>query len=400
MKNTKFIYFFRGDLSSHVDIYKSWLDVSQKTIDMSMVTVIDHITFQQQKDLAKHYQSLGLKIFVVPKYTKQVFVVLYFLYLCIKYDKVVVHLRKQSPKPFDVLKKVFTKKLKYISEIEGDFESEIDYLSQKNNQYKPGFYTNIINGMKKAANALESQIDKADGIFVVTKELKDLFVKRYIQKGLENKIYVIPTGFDANKFYPDEKLRQKYRTQYKLENKFVMIYSGNVLYSWQNLKRSLQVFRLLKEKRYSNMFFVMLIRKQDHKIAQEFIEELKLQSEDILLTSVSHDDVNGFLNAADLGILLRDNHTLNKVASPGKLGEYLSAGLNVLTTMHIGNYSKKMKEDSVGILIDDIYDDNEILKQIDSFKSTKSKIELSQWASDNFSVQAYKNIYINALQNL
>ena len=71
---------------------------------------------------------------------------LYFFYLCTTTsNKVVVHLRK----PFDMLKKIFTKKLKYIIEIEGDFESEIDYLSQEKNQYKVGFYDNVIQNMQK-----------------------------------------------------------------------------------------------------------------------------------------------------------------------------------------------------------------------------------------------------------
>ncbi len=86
-----------------------------------------------------------------------------------------------------------------------------------------------------------------------------------------------------------------------------------------------------------------------------------------------------------------------KVASPG---EYLSSGLNVLTTMHIGNYSQKMQEENIGILLDDIYDDNEVLEKVGNFKSNISKEELSKWASDNFSVQAYKDRYIGALKSV
>jgi len=397
---TKYTYFFRGDLTSHVDIYKSWSDVAKNEIDISMVTILGYKTFKKQKKLVEHYRNKGLKIFIVPSYTQHFFSLLYFFYLCITNDKVVVHLRKQSPKPFDMLKKIFTKKLKYIIEIEGDFESEIDYLSQKKNQHKAGFYDNVIKGMKKSAKILEEQILRADGVFVVTNELKELFVKRYFKDQIENKIDVIPTGFDTKKFYPDDVLREEYRKKYKLEDKFVMIYSGNVLYSWQNLKRSIDVFKFLKEKMYPNMYFIMLVRKQDHPIANEFIRKVELSHNEYLLINVSHDEVNGFLNVADLGILLRENNILNKVASPGKLGEYLSAGLNVLTTKHIGNYSKKMQEDNIGVLIDDIYDNNEILEKVSNSESSISKEELSKWASNNFSVQAYKDRYISALQGV
>lgn len=400
MQKEKFIYFFRGDLSSHVDIYLSWFNVAKNSINISIITVIDYATYIKQKKHVYHYKSKDIKIFVVPKYTKKIFTIIYFFYLNLIYKRVVVHLRKQSTNPFDLLKKIFREQLKYIIEIEGDFESELDYLTQKQNNYKTGFYDSIIRSIKKSAKDLPKELVRADAVFVVTDELKELFKKRYTINEIEKKIHVIPTGFDNKKFYPDNVLREVYRRKYNLEDKFVLIYSGNVWYSWQNLKRSLEVFKILKKKFNQNMYFVMLVRKQDHPIAIEFIKEIGLNSDEYLLTNVSHDEVNGFLNAADLGILLRENHTLNKVASPGKLGEYLMAGLNVITTTHIGNYSKKMQENNIGILIDDIYDDSEILNKTSHFKRDITKLELSKWASDNFSVQAYENIYINALRKL
>lgn len=396
----KYLYFFRGDLTSHVDIYKNWVDLAKEELDMTMLTILNTKTYKEQKSLVEKYREKGIIIKVVPKYVQFIYTILYFLYLTVTHKRVVVQLRKQSPRPFALIKTFFPKKLKYIIEIEGDFVSEIKYLSMEENKYKDGFYNEIVKGMKKSSLILEEQFFKADGVFVVTKELKELFIKRYSKNDLSNKIYVMPTGFDNTKFYPDDVLRSVYRKKYNLEDKFVMIFTGNVYYSWQNIKRSLEVFKLLKDKVHSNLYFVLLIRKQDHGIAKGFIKDLDISNEDYLLISVSHEDVNGFLNASDLGVLLRENHTLNKVASPGKLGEYLSSGLNVLTTEHIGLYSKEMLEDKVGVLVDDIYDDEEVLEKLQSFLFEKSKEEQTKWASDNFSVQAYKQVYIDALINL
>ena len=400
MNKIKYIYFFRGDLSSHVGIYKSWVDVASDNLDISIITIIDTKTYTIKKKLVEYYRNKNIFIKVVPRYLKSIFTLLYFFYITITNDKVVVHLRKQSPKPLNIIKKLLPNKIKYIIEIEGDFDSEIEYLSQEKNKYKDGFYKNIVAGMKQASHILEQQFFKADGIFVVSNTLKELFISRYDKDDLTNKIYVIPTGFDNTKFFSNEKLRNTYRKKYNLEEKFVMIFTGNILYSWQNIKRSIEVFKSLKEGIYPNLYFLMLIRKEDHKIAQEFISKLNLHDKDYLLLNVSHEEVNGFLNASDLGILLRENNMLNKVASPGKLGEYLSAGLNVLTTHHIGNYSKKMQEDQVGILIDDIYDDNEIINKVKKYNSLRTKEEISKWASQNFSVQAYKQAYIDALQGV
>jgi hypothetical protein len=400
-RKTKYIYFFRGDLRSHVGIYKCWSDAAKDSIDISMLTILDWKTYLDQKKLVDFYRANGIIIKVIPsKRLKYIFTVLYFISLLIENKKVVVHLRKQSPSPFNFVKFFFSERIKYIIEIEGDLESEIQYLSLEKNKYKYNFYTKTIQGMKKSAAILGGQLLKADAIFTVTNELKDLFIWRYNKFTLRDKIYIIPTGFDGEKFYPDRSLRRKYRKKYKLDDKYVMIFTGNLNYSWQNIKRSIEVFKLLQKSIYQNIYFVMLIRRQDHCIAKEFIENLNLKDNDYLLLNVPHEEVNGFLNASDLGILLREDHTLNKVASPGKLGEYLSTGLTVLTTKHIGLYSKEMMKNNVGVLIDDIYSDNEILEKIQSYKQTKTKEEQSQWAMRKFSVQAYKDIYIETLEGL
>ena len=211
MYKIKYIYFFRDDLTSHVGIYKSWVDTAKDKLDISLFTILDTNTYLKQKKLVEFYRKQNVIIKVIPKYFKLIYTILYFLFMTVKYEKVVVHLRKQSPKPFDLIKKIFPNKLKYLIEIEGDFESEIDYLSQDKNKYKDGFYEQIIAGMKKASSLLEKQFFKADGIFVVTEELKELFIKRYTKHELKDKIHVIPTGFDTTKFLPDDTLRTTYR---------------------------------------------------------------------------------------------------------------------------------------------------------------------------------------------
>ncbi len=399
MKRIKYIYFFRGDLDSHVDIYKSWVDVSKDSIDISLFTILDNKTFIKQEEKVKYYKKQGVVILKTPRFCKKIFTILYFTYLCIFFDKVVVHLRKQSPKPFDMLKKIFKKKLKYIIDIEGDFESEIDFLSNPKHKYKPKFYNNIISSMKTNTINLKEKLFKADGVFLATEIHKSIYMNRYGQE-LNNKLFIIPTGFDSSKFFIDENKREEYRKKYKLEDKLVMIYSGNIFYSWQNISRTIKLFKLLKKELYQNLYLIILTRKQDFYIAEEFIKKNNLEQEDFLLENVAFDKVNYFLNASDIGILLRDNHILNNIATTAKIGEYLSSGLHVITSKYIGLYSKEMEKASIGILLDDIYDNNEILSKIKNYNFNNSREEISKWASDSFSVQAYKDKYISALQSL
>ena len=55
--------------------------------------------------------------------------------------------------------------------------------------------------------------------------------------------------------------------------------------------------------------------------------------------------------AADMGILLRENHPLNEVAAPTKFAEYVMTGPLVLISDNIGDYSNFVKRNNLGIVL-------------------------------------------------
>jgi len=70
-----------------------------------------------------------------------------------------------------------------------------------------------------------------------------------------------------------------------------------------------------------------------------------------LAVGYSHHEVPGYLAAADVGLLLREPCLVNRVASPVKFAEYLAAGLPVLLTEQIGDYSALAAAHRVGCVI-------------------------------------------------
>lgn len=68
---------------------------------------------------------------------------------------------------------------------------------------------------------------------------------------------------------------------------------------------------------------------------------------------LSHDAVNSELSKADYGILIRDSNLTNRVASPVKFAEYLNAGLKVLISEEIGDFSDFSINNEVGVIIKD-----------------------------------------------
>jgi glycosyltransferase involved in cell wall biosynthesis len=58
----------------------------------------------------------------------------------------------------------------------------------------------------------------------------------------------------------------------------------------------------------------------------------------------------------DYGIILRANNITNRVASPIKITEYLHAGLKVILSPNIGDYSDLLIQSGYGIIVKNPYE--------------------------------------------
>ena len=63
------------------------------------------------------------------------------------------------------------------------------------------------------------------------------------------------------------------------------------------------------------------------------------------------DEVQYTLQACDHGILVREDTITNRVASPTKFAEYLAAGLPVIISEHLGDFSKMVADEDLGIVV-------------------------------------------------
>lgn len=398
---TKYYYFFQGTLATHVHFYEAWVNAARgQGLSLEMVTVLSLFTWYKQRLLVKKYGSFDYFhiLFSVGGWVSIVVACLFFLRALLRYDRVVVQLKKQPPELFDLLKKLFPSKLRYIIELEGDPESESEYLLE--HPYKPGFYDDVVKRAKRQAAMLEQRIQKCDHVLVLSPYLKQLLIERFPGLGLESKISVISTGVDCDQRFFSRTLRYETRKALDLKDKFVMIFIGNAYYSWQSVFRTIEVFRVVKDRLASNAFLILLIRKQDHSIVQEFVADLDLASDDYLLRCVPPEEVTRYLNAADLGIIFRHEHLMNRVASPGKFGDYLACGLPVLMTKGISNYSEMIDQTGYAIVLEDMDDDDEVLRGAKTFLeySIEQREEIYNWARKNVSVKAHADKYVEALR--
>ncbi len=369
---------------------------------MKMISILDHAKYVDNKKLIQQIRSI--KSVIVLKYSnqkvKQLLINLFFGWYLLWNKTVIVQLKKQNIQEFDFLKKWFPKKLKLIIEFEGDVPSEMDYLIE--HPYRNDFYKSVICSLRKGISQMENIFSRADLIFVLVEKFKEALIERYPNQKLDSKIKIIATGVDCKKNYFSEKLRIKTRKHLKLDNKFTMTYIGNVYYSWQNISRTIEIFSLIKKKINRNVYLILLICEKDHKIAQEFIDKHNLSKEDYLLKAVPSEEILPYLNAADMGFLLRDDHPMNWHSSPGKFGEYVACGLPVLMTKNISDFSDMVSKTDYCLVLNDMYDDDEILNRIKPFFNydKNRRNELGQWAKENVSGESKAHLYVSALKEV
>lgn len=128
------------------------------------------------------------------------------------------------------------------------------------------------------------------------------------------------------------------------DNDIVMVFSGSVS-GWQSfsLLNELLSKYLAKEQKLKVLFLSgenenisLLMKKFNDRVQRRW---------------VNHNDVYSYLKLADYGILIREQSVTNQVASPVKFSEYLSAGLKVLISDNLGDFSELVTEQNLGVIL-------------------------------------------------
>jgi glycosyltransferase involved in cell wall biosynthesis len=234
----------------------------------------------------------------------------------------------------------------------------------------------------------------------------NIFVSNEMRKHYQTK-YLLP--IKNNVIVPcciaDERITKSNLLSNLHENdtqKFIFTYTGTMA-DWQCGNEMLRLFSMLY-KFENRCFLKLIIPETDHQKVFEFIESNNLPKSAFEIFEVPHAEVTHELAMADIGLLLRKNDVVNKVSSPTKFGEYLAAGIPILMTNNIGDFSSWINKNIGLILPDNIFDQindtcsNEDLKNIINFvekiKSNKARVgqECKSFARESLS-------WINHVQN-
>ena len=239
-------------------------------------------------------------------------------------------------------------------------------------------------------------IRKSNKVICVSNALRDYYIKG-LQIKDKSKFFITPGAADNYLFHYDDKIRNKYRNMLNFkEDDIVIVYSGALNMKWEIPN---DVFKFLSElgKRASGYKFLMVT--PDIELARDYATKFQLIDKTILVHS-TFEEVNNYLNAADIALLLREDILMNNVASPTKFSEYLLAGLPTIISKGIYDFAEVIEKTNFGVVLQDNHNITESdFEKIDDLIKI-DRIEISKWGSQNLSKEKFITDYIHLLENI
>lgn len=280
------------------------------------------------------------------------FVLLNVIMLCLKlYRKfrrnieIVIFSRALIGEEIKLLRMISKAEIIFIFDARAASAEEKKYTAVKKHNFTRQKFYSIAH-----VNYLECQtVLAANKIFAVSDKLKKYYITSC---NVMDKIFVkYPCLSDPVKFYFSKELRISVRKELGIPtNTIVFIYSGGISNEWHISEKMFKFFNEMIN--HSNDVFFLFLSKD--KIGMEIaLHKFPMLIDKSTFLSVSNIEVCKYLNAADYGILFRENTIMNNVASPTKFAEYMLCGLPVIISEGVGDYSSFTTENGVGLIINE-----------------------------------------------
>jgi len=264
-------------------------------------------------------------------------------------DVVVIHARGGAMRLGTRLKRWHPPRVRVVADFRGDRPAE--YL------YKMGTLDSPL--ARREHRALLAQdgevVREADTVQCVSAALGRQLARDH--RARPDRIRIVPCVADERRFVFDPEARARVRSAEGWTGREVVVYSGSML-AWQQPEAALTLCAHLRRSRPD---VHLLVLTPDVEVARGLATRHGLDEAAVTIRAARHDEVGGFLCAADMALLLRERHPLNAVASPTKFAEYVLAGLPVLVSRGIGDLDDAVARLDLGALVDDHRETGELV---------------------------------------
>lgn len=202
---------------------------------------------------------------------------------------------------------------------------------------------------KRLTKTMEGRsLRAADGIVTLTDALWDAMQSWPALDGREMAHETIPCCIDLSKFRFDEQQRKARRTELRIDDRFVLVYSGSVG-GWYMTDQMAAFFRALKQK-VPRAFFLWLTT-GNLAIVNDAMKRQGIEPHDYAVKKVEPAAIAECLSAADAGIAFYRPGISRLGTSPVKVSEYVACGLPVVINSGIGDCDRLFDRSGEGVVI-------------------------------------------------
>lgn len=346
----------------------SWLDVLNQngiSFDLFCFIPLQHLIRNRKKEfgLLRYYRGiLGGSITIIPIVRSKddwnlislwIKLIAVWIYL-LRHRGTKVIIQTRSRFNFDVIRwvKAISKGTRLIYDMRGaaaaEFVNSFGTDDPNSDVLKPHLH--------QYARVLESEMRMvriSDATLCVSHKLKE-YIMEHLPFLPDGRLYVVPGAADQTVFFFDNSLRQATRASLGFDQHSVMIYCGSLKHYWHKSELIFK-YAAMAMSEIKGLLFICLTKDSD--VAHSLAEQQGLDSSRFVSKFINKaSEVNAYYNAADYAVLFRDDIATNRVSSPTKLAEYLLAGLPVLVSRNIGDFSEFISDNGFGVVSDNAPD--------------------------------------------
>ncbi len=273
----------------------------------------------------------------------------------------------------DVLLKLkrMSRKIKVICDVRGLESAEYEFFVNKHFSFR-GFLQKIwLNQLKMIER---KAIFYADRFFCVSRYLIAKLKESANNPDFE--CLYTPCAVEVEKYSQALTQRDLMRKKLGVDGKMVILYSG-AIGRWHLTDKVIQLFKWILDFE-PNAFFLGLTPSAEK--LTEMLRESLVPEKAYKILLVAFPEIPEYLAAADIGLLLRKKDPLNLYSFPTKFGEYLAAGLHVVTTDAIFDVREIIQTEKAGTILSNL--DDPLL----CVQDLKNAVNSAQQVSDRISI--------------
>lgn len=163
-----------------------------------------------------------------------------------------------------------------------------------------------------------------------------------------DRLYTVPCWVNAERFRIDSAARSRMRLRLGIGDRLAVVYVGKFGGIYSPLRELAMLHPL--QQGLGHPLFIMVLTSADATAVRQQLRQASFPEDQFFVDCVPHDQVNSYLNAADLALSFINSGPWSFACSAIKHGEYWACGLPLLMPPGVGDEASWLESERAGAI--------------------------------------------------